>query len=526
MTYSFVNMINKSVTVENLTHVLTSVMKQAIKLTLIPILPIIFSVIDLIGAQQNANYESSHNNTSSAWVIFPDVMIASLGFLAGVTYPYILSKWISFKQGIVLTSICVITNFTFRIVWYFNHSYFQLNSKPDHQYVSSWAAMNDINSYLIVPIISYYFYQKTKTKNNESKQMRDMNINLDYVNLDEISTEDALPINALDSITDEEWKKYEEKLLDPHFNKLSVLYLLMAIWYTILNAFEWYYESVKFSSLYKLPPLVMIAIVLLYELYICDTHKHIRFVHFSLICVFVQVQQLCLFDWSYLVMELNSWSAVGNLNDNLGKLIVFVLYTIYFQFASFIACKLCGHVSVDIERVFELQFVFIFYEEIFLTVYLSQSVVITWSVFVMIIFKIFVRVIQFHHGILQKLPCVNITKQNLGIRYLYSLISALAVFFGQSIFLVVDYFQYSHDGTWLLAADKTEHNLLMGFLIILITFIGHIIAFLMIWYTSKDIYGWNKVLREIPLNMTYFCSVIAMSQIVSFNNARFYPFEA
>ena len=507
-------------------------MKQVAKLILIPILPLFISALTLIADQQSLNYQHSHDELLFTWYFIPSFINTSLGFVVNVTWPYVLSQWISTKYGLLLALFCFITDFIFRGVWFFNHSYFQNNLHKDHTFVSIWAAIDDINSFLTVPIIIYYIYHRNKsiqsqqnaTKNDQ--EFKERNINMDYINLDEIeSVEDVLTIDTSQSIYSQNGPKYEESLIDPHFRKISFMYILMVLWFTILNGFQWYNESMRYSAWYKLPPFVIIASMLLWELYLCETHKNIRFVHYSLICIFIQVQQLCLFDWGYLVIELHDWTVFGHFQDNIAKLIIFILYTFYFQFAAFMATKLCEHVSVDIECVSELNFIFIFYEETFLTVYLSKSVNINWTILVMITLKVCIRIIQFDHRILNKMPVINVKKETLARRYLYSLISTFVVFIGQSVLLIVDYLQHSYDDGWMLNVEKNPHNLFMGLLILFITFIGHCIAFAMIWYNSKENYGSN-IISKIPIDTIYFVLVIAISQITSFNLDRFYPFKA
>ena len=94
------------------------------------------------------------------------------------------------------------------------------------------------------------------------------------------------------------------KLGSSHLNKIIIAYTLYGIWYTIQDAVQYFYQNDSLSPIYRLPPFILTAIMIIWEIYFCNKHKNERFRHLILICCFVMCQEL-LFDWQILVWIIN-----------------------------------------------------------------------------------------------------------------------------------------------------------------------------------------------------------------------------
>eukprot|EP01084_Bolivina_argentea_P040300 74487_1 len=492
-------------------------MKQSIRLQLVALFSIIITSLYLIGTRNSSAYNAIHDGKTLSYWYWIGANIRSLfGFAVNVLWPYVICNWISLRCGIILTMYCYGFDSVFRLFWFYCKTYFYHNASSKDIFLLFWAAVNDINTFFIVPIIVYLIhgqYSKHPPENIIKKKMHSiskphkLSINSDSTNLLEPLLAEADYLN--------EYSK------NKHFNKIIAFYIITGLWFTGQDMYQYYDSNLKYSHLIRLPPIVCATGTFMWELYVCKKHKQVRFVHYALMCLFIPVQQLY-FDWTYFVVQINDWSVFTQLDQNMANLFVFVLYTIYFQFISFVGFKLSEHISILVPNVFELNFIFVFYSEMFLTIYLSSITKIDWTVLLMIAFKIFIKTIKFHRGVIKYVPFATLNGKKLAKRYVYSILSTIYVFVCRNALLMLDY-SLSGD-RWILPIPKTMNNLLTSTFILFITFIGQSVGYWVISNVDKTTYCMDS-LKRVPINGPYFCMVIIISQIFSIFLPWFYLFK-
>ncbi len=511
-------------------------------LILIPILAIFISALYLIADQQQTNYREKYGGLSR-WYWIIAVIKSLFGFGINVVWPYVICQWTTVKIGIILTFYCSGMDNMYRLIWYFCQA-FRTDQSVRRIFLCCWAATNDINTFFIVPITIYLRHKamtkitKYKTTQSDTNSNEYMEISMQPPNKTSINDTDNMTTALIDDDEDKIFNEllaktnyYNEYSKNPHFRKLCIAYMIFGAWFTIQDSYNYFNTNVEYAGFIRLPPFLCCAAMFLWELYICRGHKRVRFVHYSLMCLFIPVQQLY-FDWTHLVVQLHEWHILATIDGNIARLVIYIIYTAYFQLVTFIGFKLSEHISITIEYVFELNFIFIYYGDMFLTMYLSLTTNLHWTVFVMIILKSGAKIITFDHWFIAHIPFQTVNTKKLAKRYLYSLLSTLSVFIGQNALLIVDFLQYSYNDEWMLSAPKTLRNLLLSMCILFMTFVGQCTAYLLIWYRSKhstkaeykNNYSW-KALQTVPVNVPYFVIVVAMCQIFPLLLTRFFPWN-
>ena len=133
---------------------------------------------------------------------------------------------------------------------------------------------------------------------------------------------------------------------------------------------------------------------------------------------------------------------------------------------------------------------FIVYFDVYVTLFLSASTTIDWTIIYMVIAKVFSKFIKFNDNVSKMIPYLNDNKSNKQIttHYVYSLLSSCVVYIGQITLTIIDYYLYTGDSGWILSpisANKTMHNLWMSIGALAISFIAECFAFYLVFKTSK-----------------------------------------
>lgn len=518
----------------------------------------------LVSDQINQNWTSKYDDeTVSKWYWLDSFLSSFFGFAVNVVWPYIITGIISNKFGLFLCVYCFGCDESFRIFWYFYHEWFHNHQQPKNIYLCIWATINDLNTCFIVPILVFFYYKHYHQKIQDPIEidnallMSDRNINqVNENNNDglEVIEQPKSSNNCIHKI---------KKLTSSHFNKIIITYILYGLWYTIQDAVQYFYQNESLSPIYRLPPFMFTAIMILWEIYFCNKHKNKRFRHLILICCFVMCQEL-LFDWEILVWKLVKWTKHWNLD--IAKICVFTCYTIYFKLLSFISGLLTKYINYENDGVvYQLHFIFIVYFDVYVTLFLSASTTIDWTIIYMVLAKVFSKFIKFNDNVSKWIPYLNDNKSNKQIttHYVYSLLSSCVVYIGQITLTFIDYYLYTGDNGWILSpisANKTMHNLWMSIGALAISLAAECLAFWLVFKTSNrslqeispsspismsvqnaeplsynvsissdgssiesSEYNIYDSLNRIKLPYVYFICVVAYSQISSLNATEFFP---
>eukprot|EP01083_Nonionella_stella_P055124 145496_1 len=469
------------------------------------------SSLYLYSDQISQNWTAIHHGTTlSPWYLLDSVIDSSFGWSVNVIWPYIISQWISYQFGIVLFLYCFGIDELFRVFWFIYHQWFHYHQTPKDIYLCTWATVNDINTYIVIPIVvwMYHKYQNKHPQHNEHIQQ-------------------------------------PREHAPSHFTKIIIAYALTAIWFAIQDGHQYYYQNAQWSAIYKLPPFIIVSALFVYEKYFCKPHKNERFVHLILLCLFIMAQEL-LFEWGLLVYEVNH--LVKGVERHVATVIVFSCYTIYFKILSFVAGLLTRHISDHEHIVFRLQFIFIVFPDVYLTLYLCASPMVDWTILYMIVVKLSAKFFSFNKRIQSSLPVLcQSSDESRTTHYVYAILASCVVYIGQMTLLLIDYFIYTGDTGWILSpvkADKTGRNLETSILLLVISLISELFAFLLVFMASKKAHSRHISLEKsltyivddspqyniyersfsVSLPITYFCFAVAYAQIASLNLTEFFPF--
>eukprot|EP01084_Bolivina_argentea_P248107 415004_1 len=449
------------------------------------------------------NQKSVNNKVLSYWYILSSIINSILVYLVDYILPYIVCQWINTEFATKLFMLVAGTDWLFRIFWYTFSKTFNNHSHFEFDYLLFWKLCDYSNKYITLPILIYFLnHNKLQYQVWDSNQMNDFS------------------------------KLHHNKT---HYRAILALYIITVLTYISGSCYAFYFkDEMTFTDtfvceLIYIIPLLSILILLIYEKYFCQYHSSDpSHTHHIYLMFWFMVVQNSLHECAIFVFVVHHFTTV--LSKNIAKVIMFITYTIYFQILSILGYMLSEQISSNEKISFDVQFAFIVFKDVYLTMFLSLSAELhILSVVLIIIIKVIDTLIQFDHRLIKLRPwCNNINTKQLAVTYVYSFLSTCSVYLGQIIILLVDYID---DSVWMANSSKTAHNLQMVIIVLGVSFFAEILAIASVIYyakTSNSIsHSQNYNMQNIKSILTvipafYFICVVSYSQVSCLQVTKFF----
>ena len=219
-------------------------------------------------------------------------------------------------------------------------------------------------------------------------------------------------------------------------------------------------------------------------------------INFLCVCYFVIVQELFI-DCATLVEILDSdFNDYVVFSHDITSLIIYTGFIIFYWIEFFVASMLLKKIKVDGIPKYELLFPLIYFNDLFLTLYISFNINITWLFYfetvIKIIFKWILwhpRMLYFYDHYVPKLIKPMTNKFRLAIQFFYNIFASIFVFIISLTILWIDFlFSTKVHGKyvgWMLQFDQTLSNTLYVTKNIFILFAIETVSFVLLFCVLK-----------------------------------------
>ena len=441
--------------------------------------------------------DTEHPFRNVSFIFYTIKRVIYMLFVFGTLFvwPFIKAEWISKTVGLgILIYYCIIDEF-FRVLF----------NVTEFNGVILWETTNNINKFIIIPIIIYYI-----TKRN------------------------GIPISSSDALFA---SKHGPRFLAVYC--AAVLTILLATFSVVKlpgqpelggkNFFLYVWLGIVKAILCV--PLIMLIIIVLIETRLTE-YSNKEFYHYYIMLCFIVILSSFM-DWDF--FDKNIGDVINDLTTNvtdavfnLSSYAIYITQSIYFIIVSFTGKQYYQHIGKN-SKIYELTYLFTIVYDFFSTLFIGISINV--SIVTLIVMILTKQIPKKLLGMIFKYCCTKCTvfqrsKQNISVDpfevsvfYLYEIVSNITVYCCIIISLLLDYF----DGTaWIGNGVSNLTNLAWSIIIILITMAVDALLFIIVRLIDKKVQGptyySNQNLMKALHNHTpiiYFTFVSIAAQIIA-----------